>query len=111
MTVVQVVDMIPVWDRDMAASFAVHMIMCNVLVMGRAAHRFSLSVPNFDSWANGAPQFSSSRDRCCQETLRLAAEWGRLSTLCRSPTRARTSAAGHPVGGVGQRAAGNRPVV
>ena len=41
--------MIPVRDRDMATSFAVHMIMCNVLVMGRAAHRFSLFVPNFDS--------------------------------------------------------------
>jgi hypothetical protein len=48
-TVVQVVDMIPVWDRDMAASFAVHMIVCDVLVVGGAGHRFSPSVPNFDS--------------------------------------------------------------
>ena len=55
-TVVGVVDVIPVWDRDVAASFAVHMIMCDVLVVGRAAHRFSPSVPNFDSSANGAPQ-------------------------------------------------------
>ena len=48
-TVVDVVDMIPVWDRDMAASFAVHMIMLDMLVMGCAGHRFSPSVPNFDS--------------------------------------------------------------
>ncbi len=48
-TVVDVVDMIPMWDRDMAASFAVQMIMFDVLVMGCAGHRFSPSVPNFDS--------------------------------------------------------------
>lgn len=48
-TVVQVVDMIPVRDRDMPASFTVHMIVCDVLVVRRAGHRFSPSVPNFDS--------------------------------------------------------------
>jgi hypothetical protein len=41
--------MIPVWDRDMAASFAVHVIVFEVLVVGRAGHRFSPSVPNLDS--------------------------------------------------------------
>lgn len=49
MTVVQVVDMIPVRDRDMAASFAVHMIVFEVLIVGRAGHRFSPPVANFDS--------------------------------------------------------------
>jgi hypothetical protein len=48
-TVVQVVDMIPVRDRDMPASFTVHMIVCDVLVVRHAGHRFSPSVPNFDS--------------------------------------------------------------
>jgi len=35
------VDVIPVWDRDMAASFAVHMVMFDVLVVGCAGHCFS----------------------------------------------------------------------
>jgi hypothetical protein len=40
-SVVRVVDVIPVWDRDVAASFAVGMVVLRVLLMGRARHRSS----------------------------------------------------------------------
>ncbi len=40
-TVVHVVDMVPMRDRDMATSFAVHMVVFDVLVVGGASHRFS----------------------------------------------------------------------
>jgi hypothetical protein len=48
-TVVYVVDMIPVWDRNMTASLAVRMIMFEVFAVECAGHRFSPSVPEFDS--------------------------------------------------------------
>jgi hypothetical protein len=49
-TVVHVIDMVPMRDRDMTASFAVDVIMINVFAVSCAGHRFSPPFqPNFDS--------------------------------------------------------------
>jgi hypothetical protein len=49
-TVVHVVDMVPMRDRDMTASFAVDVVMINVFVVSCLGHHFSPPFrPNFDS--------------------------------------------------------------
>jgi len=103
-TVVRVVDVIPVRDRDMAASFAVHMIVCDVLVVGCAGHRLSPSVRiltrelmarrNSNPDATVVPESHNGSQQSVAACPRH---------VCRSHTSARTTAAGHPVGGVGQR--------
>ena len=58
--VVHVVDMIPVWDRDVTTSFAVRMIMRTVLVVGRLGHYFSPPIPEFDSRDHGPTEAKRS---------------------------------------------------
>ena len=49
-TVVHVIDMVPMRDRDMTASFAVDMVMINVFAVSCAGHRFAPPFRlNFDS--------------------------------------------------------------
>ena len=103
MAIHKIVDMIPVRDRYMATSFAVHMIVCDVLVVGCAGHRLSPSVRILTRELMARRNSNPAATVVPGGPLRLAAECGRLSTLCRSHTSARTSAAGHPVGVVGQR--------
>ena len=48
--VVHVVDMVPMRDRDMTASFAVDVVMINVFAVSCLGHHFSPPFrPNFDS--------------------------------------------------------------
>ena len=49
-TLVHVVDVVPMRDRDMTASLAVDVVMINMRAMNCAGHRFALPfAPNFDS--------------------------------------------------------------
>ena len=103
-TVVRVVDVIPVRDRDMAASFAVHMIVCDVLVVGCAGHRLSPSVRILTR------ELMARRNSNPDATVVPESHYGSQQSVaacprhvCRSHTSARTTAAGHPVGGMGQR--------
>jgi len=49
-TLVYIVDMVPVRDRDMTASVAVDVVMIDMCAVNCAGHRFSPPfAPNFDS--------------------------------------------------------------
>jgi hypothetical protein len=54
-TVVHVVDMVGVWDRDVAASFTMDVVVINVFVVSSGGHCFSPPFrADFDSQVAGA---------------------------------------------------------
>jgi hypothetical protein len=57
-TVVHVVGVIPVRNRDMTASFAVHVIVIEVLVVDCARHRFLTAVMDLICWRLAGRNYS-----------------------------------------------------